>query len=92
MILLSKAVDVERDHLIHRKRSPFPYEGKALTRLNMGETFPIGHDTSRPVRFSRISEKRFAKGSGSAGHLIHRGAVPLPRKDRVESEEWRVEF
>ena len=25
-------------------------------------------------------------------HLIHREAVPLPRKDRVESEEWRVEI
>ncbi len=24
--------------------------------------------------------------------LIHRGAVPLPRKDRVECEEWRVEL
>ena len=32
VILLSKSMDVERDHLIHRKRSPFPYEGKALTR------------------------------------------------------------
>ena len=36
MILLSKAMDVERDHLIHRKRSPFPYEGKALTPLKVG--------------------------------------------------------
>ena len=36
MILLSKAKDVGRDHLIHRKRSPFPYEGKALTRLKVG--------------------------------------------------------
>ena len=32
VILLSKAMDVVRDHLIHRKRSPFPYEGKDLTR------------------------------------------------------------
>ena len=32
VILLSKAMDVGRDHLIHRKRSPFPYEGKDLTR------------------------------------------------------------
>ena len=66
MIALSKTVDVGRDHLIHRKRSPFPYEGKALTRLNMGETFPIGRDTSRPVRFSRIGEKRSAKGSNTS--------------------------
>ena len=31
VILLSKAMDIGRDHLIHRKRSPFPYEGKDLT-------------------------------------------------------------
>ena len=30
VILLSKAMKVGRDHLIHRKRSPFPYEGKDL--------------------------------------------------------------
>ena len=40
----------------------------------------------------RYGSKRSAKGNGSAGHLIHREAVPLPRKDRVESEEWRVEL
>ena len=34
VIVLSKTDNVERDHLIHRKRSPFPYEGKALTPLN----------------------------------------------------------
>ena len=39
MIVLSKTSDVGRDHLIHRKRSPFPYEGKALTRLKVGMTF-----------------------------------------------------
>ena len=36
VIALSKTVDVGRDHLIHRKRSPFPYEGKALTPLGVG--------------------------------------------------------
>ena len=35
VILLSKTMDVGRDHLIHRKRSPFPYEGKALTRSQL---------------------------------------------------------
>ena len=35
VILLSKAMDVEQDHLIHRKRSPFPYEGKDLTPLKV---------------------------------------------------------
>ena len=38
VIALSKTVDVGRDHLIHRKRSPFPYEGKALTPPKVGET------------------------------------------------------
>ena len=36
VILLSKTMDVGRDHLIHRKRSPFPYEGKALGRSAWG--------------------------------------------------------
>ena len=40
MILLSKARDIGRDHLIHRKRSPFPYEGKDLTRVQSGRDFP----------------------------------------------------
>ena len=42
MILLSKAIDVRRDHLIHRKRSPFPYEGKALTPDKVGVTANVG--------------------------------------------------
>ena len=42
MILLSKAIDVVWDHLIHRKRSPFPYEGKDLTTLKVGETSNVG--------------------------------------------------
>ena len=46
MILLSKAMDVERDHLIHRKRSPFPYEGKDLTRLKISENYNVERDTS----------------------------------------------
>ena len=45
VIALSKTVDVGRDHLIHRKRSPFPYEGKALTRSKRGETANVGRDT-----------------------------------------------
>ena len=36
VILLSKAMDAGRDHLIHRKRSPFPYEGKDLMRRKVG--------------------------------------------------------
>ena len=30
-------MDMRRDHLIHRKRSPFPYEGKDLTPLKVSE-------------------------------------------------------
>ena len=41
VIALSKAAAVGRDHLIHRKRSPFPYEGKALTPLNRSAR-PVG--------------------------------------------------
>ena len=37
VIVLSKTSNVERDHLIHRKRSPFPYEGKDLTRRSGSE-------------------------------------------------------
>ena len=33
VILLSKAMNVGWDHLIHRKRSPFPYEGKDLSAV-----------------------------------------------------------
>ena len=36
VILLSKAMDVGWDHLIHRKRSPFPYEGKDLMPPKLG--------------------------------------------------------
>ena len=53
VILLSKTVDVGRDHLIHRKRSPFPYEGKALTPLNLGVTFPAECDTCHVRLFCR---------------------------------------
>ena len=40
-IVLSKTVNVGRDHLIHRKRSPFPYEGKALTHRKVGVTYNV---------------------------------------------------
>ena len=32
VIALSKAMDVGRDHLIHRKRSPFPTRGRTYSR------------------------------------------------------------
>ena len=52
MIVLSKIYDVGRDHLIHRKRSPFPYEGKALTPRKVGETYNVERGTTRQ-RFAR---------------------------------------
>ena len=39
-------MDVGRDHLIHRKRSPFPYEGKALTLDKVGKISPIESNSS----------------------------------------------
>ena len=47
VILLSKAMDVGRDHLIHRKRSPFPYEGKALTCSKVSVAASVGRNTPR---------------------------------------------
>ena len=46
VILLSKAMDIGRDHLIHRKRSPFPYEGKDLTRPKLRRDCPAGRNSS----------------------------------------------
>ena len=54
VILLSKAMDVVRDHLIHRKRSPFPYEGKALTPLKVGEAARSGTRLHAPRRGARL--------------------------------------
>ena len=76
VIPLSGTMDVGRDHLIHRKRSPFPYEGKALTRRKVGETFPAERYTSP---FCKISHrrKRSSKGSRFAGHSSMGFAPPV---------------
>ena len=55
-IVLSKTCDVGRDHLIHRKRSPFPYEGKALMRRK-------GSETSTLRRAKRCREARPRAGA-----------------------------
>ena len=47
VIALSKTSNVGQDHLIHRKRSPFPYEGKALTLLKVDETANVGRGTAQ---------------------------------------------
>ena len=67
VIVLSKTVDVGRDHLIHRKRSPFPYEGKALTRRKVGITYPVGRDTFQ----SAASEALLHLARPRAGALLH---------------------
>ena len=58
LIVLSKTVYVEWDHLIHRKRSPFPYEGKALTPLNGSETYNAGLASARPRANAPLHERR----------------------------------
>ena len=64
MILLSKAMDVGRDHLIHRKRSPFPYEGKDLMLRKVGETSNARRNRAARQRFARrdweVSRPTFA--------------------------------
>ena len=67
VILLSKAMDVVRDHLIHRKRSPFPYEGKALMRRKVGWTSRIGRDTSQLRRAKRCRTARRGEAHRRAG-------------------------
>ena len=61
VILLSKAPDVGRDHLIHRKRSPFPYEGKDLTPPKLGLTLHVGRATSR-FRMFLVSAQTLREG------------------------------
>ena len=39
-------------------------------------------DTYHLDPYRHCGSQRFAKGSGPAGHLIHRGAVPLPLKGK----------
>ena len=69
MILLSKAVDVGRNHLIHRKRSPFPYEGKDLTRLNVGVAVSVRRGTSHVRRAKRC------RAAGGAKPIAGRGGL-----------------
>ena len=65
VIALSKTVAVGRDHLIHRKRSPFPYEGKDLTPLKLGVFANVGRFTSRSV-LRTPPEKHQQKTASSA--------------------------
>ena len=75
VFVLSKAVTVGRDHLIHRKRSPFPYEGKALTPGKVGETLPVDHGKSH-IAASEALPRCPAGRSPSPGGVGWRG-LPL---------------
>ena len=68
MIVLSKTDDVGRDHLIHRKRSPFPYEGKDLTRLKLRRDF-----LSPAQKFLIRGERSVAALPGGAKPFAGRG-------------------
>ena len=61
VILLSKALDVGRDHLIHRKRSPFPYEGKDLTRPKVSLTSNVERSLPTSVKESNTPSKLTAE-------------------------------
>ena len=87
VILLSKTIDVGRDHLIHRKRSPFPYEGKALTRSKVGETPNVGRDT--PYRGERSVAAVPAGRSPSPGGVGWRG-LPLRTNHGADSGSRRT--
>ena len=72
MIVLSKSDDDGRDHLIHRKRSPFPYEGKALPRLKVGVIANV-----EQLRLSQTSSTANAvplllQGEGLSARLLRR--------------------
>ena len=92
VILLSKTVDVGRNHLIHRKRSPFPYEGKDLTPLKLKRSprseATLPHRGERSVAALPGGAKPFAGRGGLEGftppHQLRRGqrlptdTVPSP--------------
>ena len=78
VIALSKSVDVGRDHLIHRKRSPFPYEGKALTRLKLRHDFPgpaKQFPNSRRAKRCRAARRGEAHRRHGNGCRLSRGSV-----------------
>ena len=69
VIVLSKTYEVGRDHLIHRKRSPFPYEGKALTRSKLGKPPNVERDPSHFRRAKRCRAPGGAKPIAGWGGL-----------------------
>ena len=83
VILLSKTMDVGRDHLIHRKRSPFPYEGKDLMPDKVGETANVGRDT---FNLRRAEHCRVAGRSKTCPNLS--GVKSFPSRGRGTAPRW----
>ena len=53
-------MDVGQDHLIHRKRSPFPYEGKDLTPGKVGENANVWCECwARNILDSRLTNAHY---------------------------------
>ena len=80
VIVLPKTCNVGRDHLIHRKRSPFPYEGKDLTPLKVGVTSPVGRDASKLRRAKRCRTAGLVRvlvftSAGGAKPIAGRGGL-----------------
>ena len=67
VIALSKTMAVGRDHLIHRKRSPFPYEGKALTPLKVGKIAIVERNISAILRCFVFRLKTLREGERVRG-------------------------
>ena len=79
----SETTNCRRDHLIHRKRSPFPYEGKDLTPPKMSETYNVGRDTAT-LAASEALPRCPAGRSPSPGGVGWRG-LPLRTNHGADS-------
>ena len=88
---LYKTVDVRRDHLFHRKRSPFPYEGKDLTPLKISETCNVGRNAVGPRAGTPLPERRRGEAHRRQGWVG--GVYPsAPLKARTAASDGRREY
>ena len=88
-IVLSKTDNVGRNHLIHRKRSPFPYEGKALSALQSERVFPYrAHIRAATLRSPQYGSVAPFRGAFLSLLLVGRAKPCLVRKgDRSAVDE-----
>ena len=78
-------------HLIHREAVPLPLKGKDNAPLPWARLRMSGGRGCRgPHQFSDNRSVQSSRCWAGSPHPPQ--AVPIPRKDRVESEEWRVEL